>query len=89
MAQRGVTAMLQSNLKSLLKRNGYASIREFANKIEYRFETVRQLCNNDLVRIPAELIERVCIELKCTPNDLFTIVTEPNSAEGKTKSPTS
>jgi DNA-binding Xre family transcriptional regulator len=69
----GVNAMLKSNLKELL----YArrlSIREFARMIDFRFETVRQLYNNEIYRIPIELIEKVCIELNCTPNDLFTIV---------------
>lgn len=67
-----LTKMLQSNLKGLLEARRL-TIREFARMIDYRFETVRQLYNNDLTRIPVELIERVCTELKCTPNDLFTI----------------
>lgn len=64
--------MLQSNLKSILTLKGI-TIREFSRRIDYRFETVRQLANNELARLPVELIERTCIELNVTLNELFTI----------------
>lgn len=67
--------MLKSNLKEMLEARRM-SIREFSRKIDFRFESVRQLCNNELTRLPVELIERVCKELNCTPNDLFTITKE-------------
>lgn len=70
-----LTKMLQSNLKALLDARRM-TIREFSRRINYRFETVRQLANNDLLRVPVELIERVCLELNITPNDLFTITAE-------------
>lgn len=70
--------MLQSNLKQMLD-SRRLSIREFSKRIEYRPETVRLLYNNELVRIPAELIVRICKEFNCTPNDLFTIT---NKEEG-------
>jgi DNA-binding Xre family transcriptional regulator len=71
----GVNTMLQSNLKDLLH-SRRISIREFSRMIDYRFDAVRLLHNNELKRIPAELIERVCIELNVTPGDLFTVVKE-------------
>lgn len=70
-----ITAVLKSNLKELLSARRL-SIREFARRIDFRFESVRLLVNNEMTRIPAELIERTCIELDCTPNDLFTITEE-------------
>lgn len=76
----GVTTMLQSNLKDLLH-NRRLTIREFSRMIDYRFETVRQLYNNEILRVPVELIERVCVELNCTPNDLFTIVKDKEETE--------
>lgn len=63
---------LQSNLKEMLDQRRL-SMREFANRIDYRFESVRQLCRNELLRIPVELIERTCTELDCTISDLFTV----------------
>ncbi|PAE24118.1 hypothetical protein CHI10_14720 [Bacillus sp. 7894-2] len=67
--------MLQSNLKELLAAKRM-SIREFSRRIDYRFDAVRLLHNNELKRIPVELIERTCTELKITPNDLFTITSD-------------
>lgn len=72
--------MLQSNLKQLLD-SRRMSIREFSRRIDFRFESVRQLCNNELTRIPVELIERVCEELNCTPNDLFTLSNKKENDE--------
>ena len=72
--------MLKSNLKAMLD-SRRMSIREFSHLIEYRPETVRQLYNDELIRIPAELIVRVCRELNCTPNDLFTITEDDGAPE--------
>ena len=80
----GVSAMLKSNLKDLLHQRRL-SIREFSRMIDYRFDAVRLLHNNDLKRIPADLIERVCIELNCTPGDLFTVVKEGKITEEESK----
>lgn len=88
----GVTALIKSNLSDLL----YArrlTIREFARMIDYRFETVRQLYNNEISRVPLELVERVCLELRCTPGDLFTVTNDAGEVIGNTpltqKGPTS
>lgn len=75
-----LTNALQSNLKALLDRRRI-SIREFARMIDYRFETVRLLYNNELTRVPIELMERICTELNCTLNDLFTVVQEPKGVK--------
>lgn len=64
--------MLKSNLKEMLKDRNM-SIRAFARAIDYRFGTVRDLHNGTISRIPVELIERACVELKCAPGDLLTI----------------
>jgi DNA-binding Xre family transcriptional regulator len=69
----GVNTMLQSNLKELLH-SRRISIREFSRMIDYRFDAVRLLHNNELKRIPAELIEKTCIALNVTPGDLFTVI---------------
>lgn len=67
--------MLKSNLEELLNERGL-SIREFARRIDYRFESVRLLYNNEMARIPTELIERCCRELDCSISELFSIVDE-------------
>lgn len=65
-------AKLHSNLQALIDERRI-TIRELATRIDYRFESVRQLCKNELVRIPVELVERVCSELNVDIADLFTV----------------
>jgi DNA-binding Xre family transcriptional regulator len=72
--------VLKSNLKDLLTMKRL-SIREFSRMIDFRFETVRQLYNNEITRIPADLIERTCRELRITPGELFTITDEPKPSK--------
>ncbi len=72
--------MLKSNLKELLYVRRM-TIREFSRRVDFRFETVRQLYNNEILRIPTELIEKTCVELNCTPGELFSIVPD-DSPEG-------
>lgn len=62
--------MLKSNLKTILAVKKM-SIREFARRIDYRMPTVNQLYNNEIKRIPADLIERACKELHCTVGELL------------------
>lgn len=69
----GVTQVIKSNLKELLDAKRL-TIREFSRMIDYRFESVRQLYNNDSKQVPLVLIERVCLELRITPGELFTVV---------------
>lgn len=79
---------LQTNLKALLD-GQKLSINEFAKRIDYRYESVRQLYAGTTSRIPVDLIERICAELNCDISDLFTVVkvpTEKESANVKTDS---
>lgn len=74
--------MIKSNLKELLDARKL-SIREFAQKIDYRFETVRRFYNDTLVRVPMELIERCCLELGCDVNELIVIEGISDTQNGK------
>lgn len=64
--------MLKSNLKAMLEQRKI-SMRELSRRIDYRFETIRQLCNNNIKQLPVELIERICEELNCDVSDLFVL----------------
>lgn len=66
---------LDIHLAEMLAKQG-VSIREFARRIDYRFDTVRQLHNGTIKRIPTDLIARACRELNCGVGDLFTVPTE-------------
>lgn len=67
--------VLISNLKEILENKGI-SIRQFSKDIDYRFESVRKLCNNELERLPVELLERVCLELDIDISELLKLVTK-------------
>lgn len=62
--------MIQSNLKPLLEERGI-SIRQFAKDIDYRFESVRKLHNNELERFPSDLLDRACEYLDIEVGDLL------------------
>ncbi|WP_244996892.1 helix-turn-helix domain-containing protein [Paenibacillus woosongensis] len=70
--------MLRSNLKALADGHN-VSIRELSRAINYRFESVRLMYNDELERYPRDLLGRLCAYFNCDPNDLFTI----DSHEGK------
>lgn len=62
---------MRSNLKAILEERN-VSIRQLSQDIDYRFETVRKLYNNELKRYPDDLLDRICSYLDITLNDLFT-----------------
>lgn len=64
--------VLESNLKEILAEKEM-SIRELSRKVGFNFEAVRKLYNNELVRLPTDLILRVCLTLDVTLDELFTI----------------
>ncbi|MBH0231388.1 helix-turn-helix domain-containing protein [Halobacillus yeomjeoni] len=64
--------MIRSNLKEMLD-NRKMSIREFSKRIDYRFESVRQLYNSENKRIPVDLLEKACVELNCEVGELLTL----------------
>jgi DNA-binding Xre family transcriptional regulator len=63
--------VLHSNLDDILADRNI-SMREFARRIDYRFDSVRKLCYGELARIPVDLIERTLEELKIDISELFT-----------------
>lgn len=64
--------MLKSNLKEILKTREI-SIRKLSKDIDYRYETVRNLCNDELEQYPKELLFKICSYLDITLNELFTL----------------
>ncbi|NYV67588.1 helix-turn-helix transcriptional regulator [Bacillus sp. Gen3] len=62
--------MIRSNLKPLLDERNI-SIRQLSKDIDYRFESVRKLYNDELERLPVDLLDRVCIYLDIEISDLL------------------
>lgn len=65
--------MIKSDLKTILDERGI-SIRQLAHAIDYRFESVRNLYNDEMERLPKALIYRVCTYLEISISDLLKIV---------------
>ena len=63
---------LRSNLKALADAKG-ASIRQVAHDIDYRFESVRQMYNDEMERYPRELLAKLCAYFNVTPAELFVL----------------
>lgn len=62
--------MIRSNLKALADGRG-VSVRQLARDIDYRFETVRLMYNDELERYPRELLDRLCAYFDCEINNLL------------------
>nr|WP_245864614.1 helix-turn-helix transcriptional regulator [Paenibacillus donghaensis] len=54
------------------------SIRQVAKDIEYRFETVRQLYNDESRHFPRDLITKLCEYFQCGVGDLLVYDKEPS-----------
>lgn len=64
--------ILRSNLKALADARG-VSIREVARAIDYRFESVRQMYNDEMERYPRDLLAKLCGYFGVTPAELLTL----------------
>ena len=51
---------IHSNLKTIAKRNNVESIRQLADMLDYRFESVRLMYNDEMKRYPRELLASIC-----------------------------
>lgn len=66
---------VRSNLKTIVDSKSL-SIREIARDIDYRFESVRQLYNNEMERVPLELLTKLCAYLQVTPGEILILESE-------------
>ncbi|WP_163853702.1 helix-turn-helix domain-containing protein [Paenibacillus elgii] len=62
--------MIHSKLKLILDKRGI-SIRQLAKDIDYRFDSVRALYNNQTERYPRELLDKLCSYLGVNVSDLL------------------
>lgn len=61
---------IRSNLRTLADQRGL-SIREIARDIDYRFESVRQMYNDEMERYPRDLLAKLCVYFGVTAADLL------------------
>lgn len=63
--------MLALNLKRVLRLRGIENQRSFLLELDFAPATARRFLNGEVWRIELEDLEKVCLALKCTPNDLL------------------
>jgi DNA-binding Xre family transcriptional regulator len=71
-------ALINSRLNVIMEERNL-SIRQVARDIDYRFDSVRQLYNNENKTYPRELLEKLCKYLGVTPGELLFIEEEEKS----------
>jgi len=67
--------MIRSNLRQLCEARG-VTIREVAREIDYRFESVRQLYNDEMERYPRELLSKLCVYFNVNVSEILTFSPE-------------
>lgn len=65
-----------SKLKPMVDERGL-SIRQVAKDIDYRFETVRQMYNDESRQFPRDLLVKLCAYFGCTISELLEYTEEP------------
>lgn len=63
-------AQVRSNLKQLADDKS-VSIRQVARDIDYQFETVRKMYNDEMKHFPRDLLNKLCDYFNCNIKDLL------------------
>lgn len=61
---------IHSNLKQIVDVSG-KSIRQVAKDIDYRFDTVRQMYNDESKHFPRDLLTKLCTYFNCSIDELL------------------
>ena len=75
--------MISLNLQKLVQLRGYSNVLEFTRAIGMHQSRYRVLMNNPKT-ISYKLLDRLCWELRCTPNELLVWV--PDAQQSKDES---
>ncbi|MBM7111339.1 helix-turn-helix domain-containing protein [Brevibacillus laterosporus] len=67
------------NLERLiLEKLGERKQREFARKIDRRFGTINDMCNNESKQLPLDILALACEELNVQISDILELVENPD-----------
>ena len=67
--------MIYVNLRELLHDRGITA-NKLAQLTRLRGNTISDLCNNNLKRLPLDALSKICYVLHCQPGDLLELVPE-------------
>lgn len=76
--------MLYFNVKRVLKLRGIENPYKFLTQNGFVSQTATNLANNQIGHIKPEQMEKLCLLLHCTPNDLFEWQPEANAVHAET-----
>lgn len=71
---------VRSNLQAILDERGI-SVLKASKDIGYRYESVRQMYNDENKTYPRELLSKLCTYLDVTPGELLITTTEKEQSE--------
>jgi DNA-binding Xre family transcriptional regulator len=71
--------MLKYNIKSLLQARGITNQLVHLTKAGITYQMAHMLVANKVAAIKPAVLEKLCIHLKCTPNDLMEWIPEENT----------
>lgn len=65
-------AKIKSNLQAILDERGI-SVLKLSKEIDYRYESVRKMYNDDAKHFPKDLLLKLCTYLNVSPGELIII----------------
>lgn len=71
---------VKSNLQAILDERGI-SVLKLSKEIDYRYESVRQLYNDENKVYPRELLSKICTYLNVTPGEIIITITEEEQSD--------
>ena len=71
--------MIKLNLQQAIKDKGIENPSRFLNKCGIPYYTTSKLLNNQTESIPFKYLQLICLNLHCTPDDLFVWIPDPNN----------
>jgi putative transcriptional regulator len=71
---------VKSNLKDIIDKKGLSVLR-LSKDIDFRYETIRQIYNNENKSYSSELLTKICKHLNITPGELLILDKEDPGCE--------
>ncbi len=77
--------MLKLNVKRLIVLRGISSPLNFMLKMGIQYGMASRILNGKVASLKTSTLERLCVGLKCTPNELYEWVPDEGKEEGDVK----
>ena len=71
--------MIKLNIQQALKNKGIENTNKFLHQCEIPYYTASRLLNNNVESINFKYLEKICLHLHCTIDDLFVWIPDSNN----------